>query len=75
MLSAVFIRCFAVILIFYARPSNLQSLPKVLGIPFDCSILCDNYEIPVKHNGLRPPTPQNKVEMTVVLDDSCAKAI
>ena len=34
---------------------KLQSLPKVLGTPFDCSILCDNYETPVKHNGLRPP--------------------
>ena len=36
---------------------ELQSLPKVLGTPFDRSILCDNYEIPVKHNGLRPPYP------------------
>ena len=52
-----------------------QSLPKVLGIPFDCSILYDNYEIPVKHDGLRSHTPQNNVELTVVLADSCVKEI
>ena len=55
--------------------TELQSLPKVLGTPFDRSILCDNYEIPVKHNGLRPPTPQNNVELTVGLADSCVNAI
>ena len=36
-----------------------QSLPKVLGTPYEYSVLYDNYEIPVKHNGLPPPpTPR-----------------
>ena len=48
---------------------------KSLEHPFDCSILCDNYEIPVKNNRLRPATPQNNVELTVGLADSCVKAI
>ena len=52
-----------------------QSLPKVLGTPYEYSVLYDNYEIPVKHNGLRPPTPQNNVELTVGLANSCVKAI
>ena len=41
----------------------------------DCSILYDNYEIPVKHDVVRLPTPQNNVELAGVLADSCVKAI
>ena len=38
-------------------------------------ILYHNYETPVKHDGLGPPARQNNVELTVVLADSCVKAI
>ena len=52
-----------------------QSLPKVLGTHYEYSVLHDKYEIPVKHNRLRPPTPEIKGEVMVGLADSCVKAI
>ena len=52
---------------------KIQSLSKIVGTPYDYSVLYDNYEILMKQNGLRPTIPQE--QLSVVLANSCVKAI